>query len=170
VPIYEFYCPDCHRLLSFLSRRIDTEGRPQCPRCGGSGLQRRPAAFAISKNRPEEKAKEPDLPPGFDESKLEAAMSALAAEGDALESDDPVASARVMRRLFETAGLPMNDGMREALRRMEGGEDPEMVEAELGDVLGEDPFAGGSTEETGKPRARLRRLLPPTVDPTLYEM
>jgi putative FmdB family regulatory protein len=169
VPIYEFYCPDCHRILNFLSRRIDTEGRPRCPRGGKSGLQRRPSAFAISRNRSEEKAPDPGLPPGMDESKLEAAMSALAAEGDALESDDPVASARVMRRLFETAGLPMNDGMREALRRMEGGEDPEKVEAELGDVLEADPFADGS-EEAGKPRTRLRRLLPPSIDPTLYEM
>lgn len=167
MPIYEFYCPDCHRILNFLSRRVDTTGRPKCPRCGRSGLQRRPSAFAISKNRAEEKTA--DMPPGMDESKLEAAMSALAAEGDALESDDPVASARVMRRLFETAGLPMNDGMREALRRMEGGEDPEKVEAELGDVLETDPFAGGG-EDAGKPRTRLRRLLPPSVDPTLYEM
>jgi putative FmdB family regulatory protein len=169
VPIYEFYCPDCHRILNFLSRRIDTEGRPGCPRCGKTGLQRRPSAFAISKNRTEAKTEDADLPPGMDESKLEAAMGALAAEGDALEGDDPVASARVMRRLFETAGLPMNDGMREALRRMEGGEDPEKVEAELGDVLEADPFAGGG-EEAAKRRTRLRRLLPPSVDPTLYEM
>ena len=63
----------------------------------------------------------------------------------------------------------MNDGMREALRRMEAGEDPEKVEAELGDVLEADPFAGGG-EDAAKPRTRLRRLLPPSVDPTLYEM
>jgi putative FmdB family regulatory protein len=167
VPIYEFYCSDCHRIYSFLSRRIDTEGRPACPRCGRSALQRRASSFAISKNRPE--AKPEDGPEGFDEAKLEQAMSALAAEGESLETDDPVASARVMRRLFETTGLPMNDGMREALRRMEAGEDPEKVESELGDALGDDPFAGG-TEPATKARTRLRRLLPPSVDPTLYEM
>jgi putative FmdB family regulatory protein len=167
MPIYEFYCRDCHRLFSFLSRRIDTEGRPACPRCGGAGLQRRASSFAISKNRPEEKTD--DLPPGFDEAKLEQAMTALAAEGESLESDDPIASARLMRRLFESTGLPLNDGMREALSRMEAGEDPEKVESELGDSLGDDPFAAGA-EPGGKARARLRRLLPPTVDPTLYEM
>jgi putative FmdB family regulatory protein len=174
VPIYEFYCPDCHRVLSFLSRRIDTEGRPACPRCGKKGLQRRVSAFAISKHRSEAKAPETELPPGFDESRMEQAMSALAAEGDALEGDDPKAAARVMRRLFETTGMPVPDGMREALRRMESGEDPEKVEAEMGDVLGEDPFGAGlpgeATEPAAKRKARLRRLLPPSVDPELYEM
>jgi putative FmdB family regulatory protein len=170
VPIYEFYCPECHRIFSFLSRRIDTDGRPPCPRCRQASLQRRPSAFAISRNRAEEKPAE-GLPPGFDEAKLEQAMSALAAEGDALESDDPVASARMMRRLFETTGLPMNDGMREALRRMESGEDPEKVEAEMGDSLAEDPFATGAAEAgSGRVKARLRHLLPPSVDATLYEM
>jgi putative FmdB family regulatory protein len=169
VPIYEFYCGDCHRIYSFLSRRIDTEGRPACPGCGRSTLQRRASSFAISKNRPE--TGEGETPPDLDEDRLERAMSALAAEGESLESDDPVASARVMRRLFETTGLPMNEGMREALRRMEAGEDPEKVESELGDALGDDPFAGGAAEPAGgKTRRRLRRLLPPSVDPTLHEM
>ncbi len=174
MPIYEFYCPGCHRVLSFLSRRIDTEGRPVCPRCGKKDLQRRVSGFAISKNRSEEKAPLDDLPPGFDEAKMEQAMSALAAEGGALEGDDPKAAARVMRRLFETTGMPVNDGMREALKRMESGEDPEKVEAEMGDVLGEDPFGAGLAGEAAEPlakrKARLRRLLPPSVDPQLYEM
>ena len=95
MPIYEFYCTDCHRIFSFLSRRVNTEGRPACPRCHRAELQRRPSAFAISKNRAEEKA--PDLPAGFDEARLEQAMSALATEGQALEGDDPVASAQIGR-------------------------------------------------------------------------
>jgi len=174
VPIYEFYCPGCHRVLSFFSRRIDTKRRPPCPRCGGRDLQRRVSAFAISKNRGEEKAPEADLPPGFDEARMEQAMSALASEGNALEGDDPKAAARVMRRLFETSGLPVNEGMREALRRMESGEDPEKVEAEMGDLLGDDPVGGTEPEAASdravRRKARLRRLLPPSVDPQLYEM
>lgn len=167
MPVYEFYCTQCHRIFSFLSRRVNTQGQPACPRCGRAALERRPSAFAISKNRAEEKA--PDLPAGFDESKLEAAMNALGSEGESLEGDDPVASARVMRRLFESAGLPLGEGMREALRRMEAGEDPEKVEAELGETMGEDPFAGGQEGQAGV-RKHLRRLLPPSVDPNLYEM
>jgi putative FmdB family regulatory protein len=168
VPIYEFYCAGCHRIFNFLSRRINPEGRPGCPACGRKALERRASSFAISKNRPEPKAD--DLPAGMDESRLEQAMGALMAEGESLDSDDPKASARVMRRLFETTGLPMNEGMQEALRRMEAGEDPEKVENELGDALGDDPFAGAGEAEGGRARRRLRRLLPPSVDPTLYEM
>ena len=167
MPVYEFYCTECHRIFSFLSQRVNTAGRPPCPRCGRAALERRPSAFAISKNRTEEKT--PDLPAGFDEARLEQAMSALATEGESLEGEDPVASARVMRKLFESAGLPMGEGMREALRRMESGEDPEKVEAELGDTMGDDPFAGGG-ELGARVRTRLRRLLPPSVDPNLYEM
>jgi hypothetical protein len=163
-------------VLSFYSRRIDTEGRPPCPHCGKGDLQRRASAFAISKNRGEEKPGGEEAPSGFDEARLEQAMNALAAESGALEGDDPKAAARVMRTLFESAGLPVNEGMREALRRMESGEDPEKIEDEMGDVLGDEPFAGappeGENEPKGKARARarLRRLLPPSVDPTLYEM
>ena len=77
-----------------------------------------------------------------------------------------------MRQVFAAAGLPVGTGMEEALKRMEAGEDPEKVEAEMGDVLGEDPFGVGG--EAVEPKARLaglrRRLLPPSVDPELYEM
>ena len=167
MPIYEFYCTECHRIFSFLSPRVNTDGRPACPRCGRADLQRRPSAFAISKNRPRRRPR--SCRAGFDEARLEQAMSALASEGESLEGDDPVASARVMRRLFESAGLPLGEGMREALRRMESGEDPEKVEAELGDTMGDDPFAGGSEARPGAHVAcggcSLR-----TVDPNLYEM
>ena len=33
VPIYEFYCADCHTVYSSLSKKIDIETRPKCPRC-----------------------------------------------------------------------------------------------------------------------------------------
>ena len=54
MPIYEFYCRHCHRVFNFLSRAIDTEKTPACPRCGDAGLARRASAFAISKGRKEE--------------------------------------------------------------------------------------------------------------------
>ena len=31
MPVYEFYCPDCHMIFNFLSRRIDTRKRPPPP-------------------------------------------------------------------------------------------------------------------------------------------
>jgi hypothetical protein len=51
--------------------------------------------------------------------------------------------ARMMRKLFDTTGLPLGPNMEEAIRRMEAGEDPDKIEEELGDLLDqEDPFGG----------------------------
>jgi len=48
MPIYEFYCPDCHCLYQFRSHRIETEKRPPCPDCGRKHLDRQITNFAIT--------------------------------------------------------------------------------------------------------------------------
>jgi putative FmdB family regulatory protein len=165
MPIYEFYCPDCHTLFNFFSRRVNTEKRPVCPRCGRPELERRVSLFAISRNRPE--SGDDDMP-DFDEERLEQAMGALASEADALDEDDPREMGRFMRRLFDATGLNMGESMQEAIRRMEAGDDPDRIEEEMGDLLeSEDPFSSGTKRGLG---GRLRRMLPPTVDETLYEL
>jgi putative FmdB family regulatory protein len=178
MPIYEFYCRHCHRVFSFLSRFVDTGKTPACPRCERDDLARRASAFAISRGRKEEP--KPDAPePDIDEARLERAMQALAGEMDSLDENDPRQGAHLMRKLFDATGMPIAGGMEEALRRMEAGEDPEKIEEEMGDVLEDDPFGGllGGEGEDKDPDAgkkktagRLRRMLPPTVDPELHEM
>ncbi len=177
MPIYEFYCPDCHRVFSFLSRSVDTRRQPACPRCTRPELARRPSLFAISKGRPESAAPAaaddaeggPDPFAGVDETRLERAMEQVAAEAETLGEDDARGQARLMRRLFDAVGVPVQGGMQEALRRLEAGDDPDAVEAELGDAFeGADPFGA-----QGSPRralSGLRRRLPAQVDPTLYEL
>ena len=49
VPVYEFYCADCHTIFKFLSRRVNTEKSPACPQCGRPELDRQISIFAISK-------------------------------------------------------------------------------------------------------------------------
>jgi putative FmdB family regulatory protein len=178
MPIYEFYCHHCHRVMSFLSRAINTEKTPACPHCGRADLARRVSAFAISKGRKEEP--KPEAPPGpdVDEARLEKAMESLAGDLDSLDENDPKQGAQLMRRLFSATGMPIQGGMAEALRRMEAGEDPEKIEEEMGGVLEQDPFGGllggeaGETDpDSGRKRlGRLRRMLPPTHDTELYEM
>ena len=52
---------------------------------------------------------------------------------------------------------------------MENGEDPEKIEEELGGILGdEDPFLGTAPGKLAG--AVRRRLRPPSVDDTLYEL
>lgn len=165
MPIYEFYCADCHAIYNFLSRTIDTSRRPDCPRCGRNELERRASAFAISKGRKEE---EPSGAPDLDDARLEQAMATLAGEAEGIDESDPKAAARLMRRLYETAGLGLGPNLEEAMRRLEAGEDPEAIEEELGDVLeAEDPFGTGAPASVAAVR---RRVLPPRTDPELYEL
>jgi len=169
VPIYEFYCAWCHRVFSFLSRAIDTGKQPACPKCKQAGLQRRASAFAISKGRPDKpEAEGGESFPDLDDGRLEELMGSLAKEAEGLDEDDPRQQARLMRKLFGATGMPLGAGMEEALKRLEAGEDPEAVEQEMGDVFEGDPTGVG--RERGPTLRRLRRQLPPSVDPTLYEM
>jgi putative FmdB family regulatory protein len=54
VPVYEFYCCDCHTIFNFLSRQVNTEKRPSCPKCGRPELERQVSPFAVSKEQEEE--------------------------------------------------------------------------------------------------------------------
>ncbi len=164
MPIYEFYCADCHRVFSFLSRTIETKKRPACPRCKRPRLERRTSTFAVTSGTAERDAAE--LSPGVDSERMEQAMAGLAREAEGVADDDPKAMAGLMRRFYEGTGTAMGEGMREALKRFEAGEDPDSIEAEMGEALeAEDPFAG-----QGPSLRRFGRRLRPTVDPELYEL
>jgi len=103
--------------------------------------------------------------PDIDESKLEKAMTALASEAESINEDDPKQAAQLMRKLTHMTGLELGGGMEEALRRMEAGEDPEQIEAEMGDLLEEeDPLIF-----QGHKKATSRRR-PPRKDDKLYEL
>jgi putative FmdB family regulatory protein len=167
MPIFEFYCRDCHTVFSFLARGAGGARRPACPRCGRAELPRRPSSFAISKGRKEAESGAEDEFPDLDESKLERAMASMAGELENLDEDDPKQAARLARRLYEAAGIPVGGGLEEAIRRMEAGEDPEAIEAEMGDALDADPFAAPPEKRLARLR---RRVLPPAVDTTLYEL
>jgi putative FmdB family regulatory protein len=167
MPIYEFYCKDCHTIYNFYSARIDTEKTPACPgeACGNPVLERQVSMFSISKGRSESGA---DGLGDIDEDRLERAMMSLAGEVDNLDEDDPKQAAAVMRKLFDSTGLKLGDSLEEAMSRMEAGEDPDKIEQEMGDVLeDENPFST-------KPRRLLddlrRKYLPPKVDDRLYEL
>jgi putative FmdB family regulatory protein len=162
MPVYEFYCADCHTVFNFLSRTVDTAKRPVCPRCARPDLERRISLFSISKGR---KEVDEGGPEGLDEEAMERALESLSGELDGADEGDPRQMARLMRKLHEATGMSLGSGLEEAIRRMEAGEDPDRVEEEMGDLLeGEEPF----TRE-GVNRIR-RKLLPPAHDDTLYEL
>ena len=164
MPIYEFYCPDCNTLFNFFSRTINTTKLPTCPKCNQRQLQRQMSAFAFT-GKAKEGGEDDDLP--FDEGKMEKAMQMLAAEADRINEDDPRQAANLMRKLTDMTGMELGTNMEEALRRMERGEDPEQVEAEMGDLLeSEDPFV--FNEKKGRARGMAKPA--PTRDDTLYDL
>jgi putative FmdB family regulatory protein len=166
MPVYEFYCSDCHRIFNFMSRRINTTKRPDCPKCSRKRLERRVSLFSVSKGL--EESDNEDMP-DIDESRLERAMEALAGEAENINEEDPRQVAGLMRKLFDSTGLDLGPGMDEAIRRMESGEDPDQIEEEMGDLLeGEDPLAG--LGKKGGFKSIRRKYLPPSVDETLYEL
>lgn len=165
MPIYEFYCADCHTIFNFFSRRINTQTVPRCPRCAQPKLERRMSIFSVSKGR-----KQDDNDPlgNLDEDKMEQAMNALAGEMEGVDSEDPKQAVRMMRKLYDTTGLKMGAGMEEAMHRMEAGEDPEKIEQDMGSVLEEEnPFVLKSQQGLSDLR---RKYLPPNVDATLYDL
>jgi putative FmdB family regulatory protein len=162
MPIYEFYCQQCHTIFNFFSKTINTKKRPACPHCRTKSLERQMSGFAFT-GRAKEAGDMDDLP--IDESKMEHAMQLLAGEAENLNEDDPKQAANLMRKLTSMTGLDLGAGMQEALSRMERGEDPEKIEAEMGDILeNEDPFV------LAKKGGRGGKQTAPKRDETLYDL
>jgi putative FmdB family regulatory protein len=162
MPIYEFYCGDCNTLFSFFSKTVNTTKRPLCPRCKQKKLKRQMSTFARVTGAKEE-ADLDDFP--VDEAKMEKAMGLLAREAEEINEEDPRQAVDLMRKFTDATGVTLGPGMEEALRRMEAGEDPEQVEAEMGDLLEEEePFM------FGEKRARGTKGVKPRRDETLYEL
>jgi putative FmdB family regulatory protein len=162
MPVYEFYCSDCHTLFNFLSRRVNTEKRPACPRCGKPELERQVSPFAVSRGHREEDG---EGLPDMNEERMEKAMEALAGEMEGVDENDPRQMARFMRRFTETTGMDLGTEVEEAIRRLEAGEDPEKIEEEMGGLMDvENPFA------TGGVKGMKKRYMPPERDETLYQL
>ena len=164
MPIYEFYCKDCNTIFSFFSKTVNTTKKPKCPKCKKRTLTRQVSLFAFT-GKAKENGDLDDLP--FDESKMEKAMEMITREAGNINEDDPKQAANMMRKLTDMTGLELGSRMDEALKRMEKGEDPEKIEAEMGDLLeGEDPFI-----LPGKKGAINRANRPaPQKDETLYDL
>jgi hypothetical protein len=71
-----------------------------------------------------------------------------------------------MRKLTDAAGISLGEGMEEALARMEQGEDPDKIEAEMGELLSEDSLGFDSKKKKGRKKSEDK----PEIDETLYEL
>ncbi len=170
MPIYEFYCPACHVIMNFFARGVNPTRKPKCPHCGGRRLQRQVSMFAAGGAGGGDDEALDAMP--VDERRMERAMESLAGDAEVMNEDDPQAAARLMRRFSKMTGVEFNAGIEQALQRMEAGEDPEMIEAEMGGALeADEPFILPGTKGPGpslKPRVKQRGA--PRRDPSLYDL
>ena len=91
MPIYEFYCRDCHTIFNFFSGSVNTKTVPPCPKCQKK-LSRQVSRFAITGKAKEDNDMD-DLP--IDEGKMEQAMNMLAREAENINEDDPKQAANL---------------------------------------------------------------------------
>jgi len=160
MPIYEFFCDTCNTVFNFYSVTINTGKIPLCPKCKDRALKRMMSTFAPISGRKEEGDAD-DLP--MDESKMEKALQVMEKEMHNIKDEDPQQMASLLRKMTEAAGGNLDEGMEEALRRMEAGEDPENIEAEMGDTLNPENIFSAQ-KKRGK---RSKKI---TYDDTLYDL
>jgi len=182
VPIYEFYCPDNHRIYQFYARTL-AQGRltPKCPDDPRFRMQKVLSAFAVVGRAQDRGAGGGGVPEGPgagpDEGRMEAAMGEMEREFSSVDENDPRAMGRMMRRMADLTGQKMDGQMEEVVRKLEEGADPDSLEEQFGDSDGpgdESPGAGGGELPPGAPkregRHRFRaRRGPPLRDPKLYD-
>jgi len=170
MPIYEFYCPDNHKIYSFLARTLAHGNKvPRCPENSRFRLEKRVSRFAFLRGAKEESADDPFA--GMDESKMEALMSEMEKDMSGFDESnpDPKQMGHLMRKMTDAMGDKTPPELREMVRRLESGEDPEKLESEFGDLGGEEGEGGADLFSTTVKRLRAS-FRAPTRDPKLYEM
>ncbi|MEJ2746662.1 MAG: zinc ribbon domain-containing protein [Anaerolineae bacterium] len=126
MPVYEFRCQDCRRLvrlrMSFTEYETATSAplsasSPTCPHCHSQNLKRRIGRIALAKS---------------EDARLDTMMddSALAA----LDEDDPKAIGQFMRKMSREMGEDMGDEFNEVVDRLESGESPDSIEEAMPDL------------------------------------
>src|SRR5689334_8647326 len=133
MPIYEFACPKCRVIFNFLSKRVNPDRLPVCPKCGNKKMTRQMSAFAMPRglkeptSKPDGEADEGPMP-DMDDPRVMRAMSEMERDMEHLDENNPKHMAHMMRKMKDI--LPpgtMPKEMDIAIKRLEAGEDPEKI-------------------------------------------
>ena len=158
MPIYEFACPKCRVIFNFLSQRINPDRKPACPKCGNKKMRKEMSRFAMTKGLKESAAPAagtdaqggPPMP-DMDDPRVERAMMEMERDMEHLDENNPKHMAHMMRKMKDI--MPPGTMPKEldiAIKRLEAGEDPEKIEADMGDaahlvfVVGHEGGPGGA--------------------------
>lgn len=166
MPIFEYYCPSNNRIYSFFARRPGMGDLvPRCPDGDELPMQKLVSSFAAIKGVPD-----PAEAVDGDDPRAEQLMAEMERELGGMddENPDPRQLAKWMRKVADVTGERIPESLREAISRLEAGEDPESLEESLGDIEDFDDAADGAGTG-GRMRGWLRRQMA-VRDSTLYEL
>jgi len=150
MPIYEFACPKCRVIFNFLSKRIKPDRLPTCPKCGNKKMSKQMSRFAAPRGAkepaPDSGGEDKEPMPDMDDPRVMRAMGELERDMEHMDENNPKHMAHMMRKMKDI--LPTGTVPKEldvAIKRLEAGEDPEKIEQDMGDLLGD--FMGGEDED-----------------------
>ena len=172
MPIFEYYCPDNNKLYQFLARNPAHRDRvPLCPDNPEFKLEKRMSRFAIIGKAKEETDDDPFA--GIDDDKMDALMADMEKDMAGLddENPDPRQLGHFMRKMTDMMGDKVPPELKEMVKRLESGEDPEKLEAEFGDLGGDENGEGGGADllfSNMVKKVKARRQ--PVRDPKLYDL
>jgi len=161
MPIYEYLCPECNVVFSFMVKNVKTAKRAYCPRCGNKKtMERVMSKFAFAgRTRKSTGAAGAGDPPGAGAGtddmpdlspRQEQEMMRLMTQIEGMDENDPKQMGTLMRKMSEITGEGLDPQMEEAIRRLEAGEDPDKIEEDLGDLgMGDGGGSGGPSYDDG---------------------
>lgn len=141
MPIYEYACPKCRTIFSFLSKRISPKRQPNCPKCGCPELIKEISSFAAISGA---KAKANADTAEVDERKIMRAMGELEQDTSCFDENNPRHIAHLMRkmqRILPENAIPAE--METVAKRLESGEEPGKIEEDMREFFSELPHLGG---------------------------
>ncbi|HVV00172.1 MAG TPA: zinc ribbon domain-containing protein [Verrucomicrobiae bacterium] len=155
MPIYEYACPKCRVIFNFLSKKMNPDRPPVCPKCGNKKMAKQMSRFAMTKGLKEPAAGaaaegaegEPPMP-DMDDPRVERAMMEIERDMEHMDENNPRHMAHMMKKMKDL--MPPGTMPKEldvAIKRLEAGEDPEKIEEEMGDIFGD--MLGGEGEGSG---------------------
>jgi putative FmdB family regulatory protein len=159
MPIYEFACPKCRVIFNFLSHRVSPTHLPTCPKCGNKKMTKQISNFAMPRGLKEstpaaggdDEGGDAGPMPDLDDPRVMRAMNEMERDMEHLDENNPKHMAHMMRKMKDL--MPpgtMPKEMDIAIKRLEAGEDPEKIEADMGDVLGDFMGEGGAAGGGGR--------------------
>jgi putative FmdB family regulatory protein len=151
MPIYEFACPKCRKIYSFLSKRLNPDREPVCPKCGNRKLEKQMSQFAAPRTSGKGEGTEGEDSggpgtgmPDMDDPRMMRAMGEIERDMGHMDENNPKHMAQLMRKmkdLMPPGTMPKDIDV--AIKRLEAGEDPEKIEEDMGEMFGEMGEEGG---------------------------